>query len=186
MALLAGDALQALAFGVLARRPARATPRRACALLADAAGVRGMAGGQAIDLGSVGADAFAGRARDDAPDEDRRVDPRVGAAGRGVRPAARAPSEAAALDAYAAAAGLAFQVIDDVLDVEGSASIARQDRRQGRRAGQADVRHARWGSPQRARHAEALRDEAHAALAPFGGAARRLAELADWIVLRTH
>ena len=54
MALLAGDALQALAFGVLAGG-GHPDPGRACALLADAAGVHGMAGGQAIDLDSVGA-----------------------------------------------------------------------------------------------------------------------------------
>ena len=62
MALLAGDALQALAFGVLADGRL-ADPARACALLAEASGVRGMAGGQAVDLASVGATLVAGRAR---------------------------------------------------------------------------------------------------------------------------
>src|SRR5258705_12262878 len=54
MALLAGDALQALAFGVLAEGRL-GDPANACALLAEASGERGMAGGQAVDLGSVGA-----------------------------------------------------------------------------------------------------------------------------------
>ena len=143
-----------------------------------------MAGGQAVDLGSVGATL----SQDELETMHRmktgaliRASVRLGAAcGRPV-----SADEAAALDAYAAAAGLAFQVTDDVLDVEGSATSL------GKTAGK-DVAQGKptfvttLGVAAARRHAEALRVEARAALAPFGGAARRLAELADWIVLRTH
>jgi len=183
MALLAGDALQALAFGVLAEG-GLADAGGACALLADASGVRGMAGGQAVDLASVGATL----AQPVLESMHRmktgaliRASVRLGAAcGRPL-----AEGEAAALDAYAAAAGLAFQVVDDVLDVVGSAASL------GKTAGK-DVAQGKptfvtcLGLPAARMRAEALRVEARAALAPFGGAGRRLAELADWIVLRTH
>jgi farnesyl diphosphate synthase len=161
-----------------------ADPARACALLADAAGVHGMAGGQAVDLGSVGATL----SQPELESMHRmktgaliRASVRLGAScGRPLTGA-----ESAALDAYAGAAGLAFQVVDDVLDVEGSAQslgkTAGKDIAQGKPTFVTSL-----GLPAARKHAEALRIEARAALAPFGGAGRRLAELADWIVLRTH
>ena len=181
MALLAGDALQALAFDVLARGRVP-DPARATSLLAEAAGVRGMAGGQAIDLAAVG------QTLDIAALETMhlmktgaliRAAVRLGAAcGRPL-----AQPQTAALDAYAKAAGLAFQVVDDVLDVEGSAATL------GKTAGK-DALQSKptfvsvLGLASAKARAEALRRDAHAALAPFGSGARRLAELADWIVLR--
>jgi len=183
MALLAGDALQALAFEVLARG-SMPDPGRACALLAGAAGVHGMAGGQAIDLASVGAVL-------ELPEQERmhrmktgaliRVAVQLGAAcGRPL-----AADASAALDAYSQAAGLAFQIVDDVLDVEGTPAAigktAGKDAAQGK-----PTFVSLQGLAGAKAHAEALRREAQAALVPFGGAARRLAELADWIVLRRH
>lgn len=183
MALLAGDALQALAFGVLAGG-GHPDPSRACALLADAAGVRGMAGGQAIDLDSVGATL----AINDLETMHRmktgaliRGAVRLGAAcGRPLT-----DEQTQALDHYANAAGLAFQVVDDVLDVEGSAAslgkTAGKDVAQGKPTFVSTL-----GLNTAKQRAEALRIEARIALAPFGRAARRLEELADWIVLRNR
>jgi farnesyl diphosphate synthase len=180
-ALLAGDALQALAFGVLSRGglPEGAD---ACAVLALAAGSRGMAGGQAIDLGAVGATLAL---RDLEMMHRMKTGALIRAAVRLGAVCGRPLSgaEAAALDVYAGAAGLAFQVIDDVLDVEGSATslgkTAGKDAAQGKPTFVSLL-----GLTAAKERAEALRFEAHVALAPFGPAARRLAEIAAWIVLR--
>jgi farnesyl diphosphate synthase len=182
-ALLAGDALQALAFAVLARAWID-NGGNACAMLADAAGVRGMAGGQAIDLASVGATlplAELETMHGMKTGALIRAAVRLGA----FRGRPLSALEGAALDAYASATGLAYQVVDDVLDVEGSAAslgkTAGKDAAQGKPTFVALLGVA--GARERA---EALRVEAHAALAPFGPAGRRLRELADWIVLRDH
>jgi len=182
-ALLAGDALQALAFEVLAHSGLRETGA-ACGELAHAAGAAGMAGGQAIDLAAVGTAL-------PLAELERMHRMKTGALiGAAIRLGAMAGSAAPdawgpALDAYAAAAGLAFQVVDDVLDVEGSAAslgkTAGKDAAQGKPTFVALLGVA--GAKERA---EALRVEAHAALAPLGRGGRRLAELADWIVLRTR
>ncbi len=182
-ALLAGDALQSLAFAVLAGDcgPGAA---EACRALADATGCTGMAGGQQLDLDATGtAPDAAELARVHAMKTGALICAAVQLGARCGR--APAPQEAAALDAYAAAAGLAFQVVDDVLDVEGSAATL------GKTAGK-DVAQSKatfvtlLGVDGAKRHAQELRAEAHAALAPLGPAAARLAQLADWIVLRTR
>lgn len=129
-AILAGDALQALAFDVLARGALPAERRVAMlAELARAAGVAGMCGGQALDIDATGTWGTTS-AGDDAfrlADLERlhalktgallRCAVRLGALASGASPAQRQ-----ALDTYADALGLAFQIKDDLLDIEGDAA----------------------------------------------------------------
>ncbi len=117
-ALLAGDALQALAFELLTPDDGSVTPAvqaRLCALLARAAGHAGMAGGQAIDLASVGIRLDEAQLR-----EMHRLKTgallQVSVAMGAACGAADAPA-IEALARYGSAIGLAFQVVDDVLDV---------------------------------------------------------------------
>ncbi len=118
-ALLAGDALQALAFELLtpAHDEIPASMQAAlCRLLARAAGSQGMAGGQAIDLASVGVALNETQLR-----EMHRLKTGAllqGSVEMGANCGARiAPDALAALRDYGAAIGLAFQVVDDILDV---------------------------------------------------------------------
>jgi farnesyl diphosphate synthase len=117
-ALLAGDALQALAFELLAPEgdevPA-AVQARLCRLLARAAGQEGMAGGQAIDLASVGRKLGEAELR-----EMHRLKTGAllqGSVMMGAACGEASPAAEAALADYGAAIGLAFQVVDDILDV---------------------------------------------------------------------
>lgn len=184
-ALLVGDALQSQAFVVLTDEAALDTRAQASLVreLAFASGSLGMAGGQAIDLASVGLTLT----RPQLETMHRmktgallRASVRMGALAGGAVPDARALQ---ALDAYAAAVGLAFQVVDDILDVTTDSATL------GKTAG----KDAKDGKPtyvsiigldaSRALAAQ-LRRDAHDALAPFGEHARRLAELADLVVNR--
>jgi len=182
MALLAGDALQAHAFAALvsSRVP---LPARACAMLADAAGAAGMAGGQAIDLLHVGKPMT-------LPDLTSMHRMKTGALIRasillgGMCGRSLSAGDEASLDAFARAAGLAFQVVDDVLDVEGS------DDSLGKTAGKDAAQHkvtfvTLLGLVEAKARARTLHDEALRALEPLGPRTRRLAELADWIASRT-
>ena len=125
-AMLAGDAMQALAFEVLtpAEGLAPALQARLCSLLARAAGHAGMAGGQAIDLASIG------KPLDEAclRDMHRR---KTGALLQtsvlmGAATGSCPPPAWAALGDFGAALGLAFQVVDDILDVtQASATLGK-------------------------------------------------------------
>ena len=185
-AMLVGDALQALAFGVLADAAEHGAPAPAVVAmvreLADAAGSGGMAGGQAIDLGSVGT--VLDRAALEAMHARKtgamlRASVLLGTLAAGLPQPARRD----ALVRYAAAVGLAFQVVDDILDVEADSATL------GKTAGK-DAAHNKptyvsaMGLPAARRLAGRLRDDALTALVPLGPAARRLAELAELIVDR--
>jgi farnesyl diphosphate synthase len=185
-ALLVGDTLQAQAFEVVAGLDVAAVPPARqltmVRLLAQAAGSNGMCGGQAIDLDSVGLSLTREqleRMHQLKTGAMLRVSLLLGAlAGRDLE-----PRELEALDAYSAAVGLAFQVVDDVLDATADSATL------GKTAGKdaADNKPTYVSilglEPSRAL-AEQLRRDAHEALAPFGDKAQRLRELADLIVQR--
>jgi len=123
-AILAGDALQSLAFEILAAAPQPAERRVAMlAELAHASGVAGMCGGQALDIAAtgtrIGAIPLAELERLHALKTGAllRASVRLGAIAAGAEAANRA-----ALDRYAEALGLAFQIRDDLLDVEGNSA----------------------------------------------------------------
>ncbi len=121
MAILAGDALQALAFDVLAHDPTRddpATHVEMLRVLAVACGSHGMAGGQAFDLAAIGrtlSPADLERMHVHKTGALIRASVRLGALAAGVRDAPTLD----ALERYGHAIGLAFQIRDDLLDIEG-------------------------------------------------------------------
>jgi farnesyl diphosphate synthase len=191
-AMLAGDAMHTLAFEVLTAPPgdesgfdiAPALQARLCSLLARASGHAGMAGGQAIDLASVGRPLTEGQLRD----MHRRktgallqASVQMGAACGHADPLAWQ-----ALGDYGAALGLAFQVVDDILDV------TQESHTLGKTAGK-DLDNNKptyvtvLGLDAARRHAAELCDQAHAALARSGLTdAAALALLADRVVERDN
>ncbi|SOY47893.1 geranyltranstransferase (=farnesyldiphosphate synthase) [Cupriavidus taiwanensis] len=184
-ALLVGDALQTQAFIVLAEAGpiAPAVRLQLVAELARASGSAGMAGGQAIDLQNVGR----AMTRDALEAMHRmktgallRASVRMGALCGEIDAAGLA-----ALDRYAAAVGLAFQVVDDILDV--TADTATLGKTAGKDAAHDKPTYVSLLGLEPARElAGSLRAEAYEALAGFGERAARLRDLADLIVLRTH
>ncbi len=187
MAILAGDALQALAFELLADDGAGGIdPSVRIAMLhalGRACGAEGMAGGQATDLAAVGQ-------RLSLAELERMHACKTGALIRasvqlGALAAGADGHVLQALDDYARAVGLAFQVRDDILDVEGESTVI------GKTAGK-DAAAAKPTFPSiigldasRARLAE-LTDAALAAIAPWGERAAQLRELAHYSARRIH
>jgi farnesyl diphosphate synthase len=182
-ALLVGDALQTQAFLILAEGEGDASRRlQMIRLLAQAAGSVGMCGGQAIDLASVGATLSLAEL-----EQMHRL--KTGALLRAsvmlgaLSGKTLADEEAAAMRAYADAIGLAFQVVDDVLDA--TADSVTLGKTAGKDAADNKPTYVSIiGLEQSRVLAEKLRNDALLALMPFGGKAQRLRDLADLIVRR--
>ncbi|TSE36520.1 polyprenyl synthetase family protein [Tepidimonas charontis] len=187
-ALLAGDALQALAFEWLTAPPwAAQRPALAVALvreLAQAAGAHGMAGGQAIDLACVG------RRIDRAALEDmhrRKTGALLLASARMGALAGQADSAALeAVSAYARALGLAFQIVDDVLDATGDTQAL--GKTAGKDAAADKPTYVSLLGLEAARAcAEAQLEQALAALQALPAArVQRLVDVAHWVIRRRH
>ena len=186
-ALLAGDALQALAFELLAPEGAdvpEPVQARLCRLLARAAGAQGMAGGQAIDLAHVGCGMT-----EDALRHMHRL--KTGALLQasvlmGAHCGNAAPAALQALADYGAALGLAFQVVDDILDVtQDSATLGKTA---GKDAEQGKPTYVSLLGLERAQaYARELLVQAQAALdAAALPDTRALAALAQMVVNRSH
>jgi geranylgeranyl diphosphate synthase, type II len=185
LATLAGDALLTDAFKVLARSAPEGVPAAvmlaAIADLAEAAGSAGMVGGQVIDLASEG--------KHLSLDELERLHSRkTGALFRasiigGARLGGATPAALESLDAYARALGLAFQVVDDLLDVEATTEQMGKRTRKDEAAGK-NTYPALLGLERSHGLVRELEGRAHRALAGFDGRAEPLSRIATFVVER--
>jgi farnesyl diphosphate synthase len=186
-AMLAGDALQAEAFKVIADGALPASQTASLLReLAHAIGTKGMCGGQAIDLAAVGRTLT-------LPQIERMHRMKTGALLRAAvlmgalsgQSAMLTESTREALSRYGDAIGLAFQVVDDVLDVEASTDTL--GKTAGKDAAQSKPTYVSAMGLEAARaHSLRLRAQALEAIATLGPRATRLRDLADLIVCRSH
>ncbi|KUO61463.1 MAG: hypothetical protein APF80_00640 [Alphaproteobacteria bacterium BRH_c36] len=194
-AILAGDGLQALAFEVLAASPpgsklmngglAGEVRARLIVALAEASGVRGMVGGQAFDLE---ADKLGNPRQPDAAHIRRLQAMKTGALIRvsceaGALLAQAADNDRSALRSYGTQLGLAFQISDDLLDVEGDATTVGKAVAKDAAAGKATLVSLIGLEAAKTELSRAVR-EAKAALAPFGRRADRLVQAAEYVAAR--
>jgi geranylgeranyl pyrophosphate synthase len=187
MAILAGDALLTDAFTLMAAEPAdpALTPRklRAMKVVATAAGATGMAGGQAIDLLAVGSGS--------GFDAERLQDMHARKTGALIRAAATAGAIMAgagedaifAVEEFGRHVGLAFQIVDDILDVEGDAARLGKTAGKDAKAGKPTYPSI-FGLATSRRLAEEHHEKALAALRSAGLHHGRLADIASWVIQR--
>ncbi len=193
IAILAGDGLHAEAFSLLAREPEGVDldllrrKVRVSGIVADAAGAMGMVGGQAVDLQAAG----------QAPGHPMTLDAdglramharKTGALIRaatvcGAIMAGADQELTAAVDAYAEDVGLAFQIVDDILDIEGDASALGKST--GKDAAAAKPTYpALYGLDRSRQLAAQCQERAHAALEGARLTDGQLSAIADWVVAR--
>lgn len=195
LAILAGDGLQAEAFALMARLPESGDPvvatrkLRALGVLAAAAGATGMVGGQAVDVQAAGQ--VTGKTLTLTADSLRAMHlQKTGAlikasAVSGAIMAGGTEPQIAAIDRWAADIGLAFQIVDDILDVEGDAAAL------GKTAGKDAARDkptytSLFGLEQSRTMAADCITRAHQELADAGLTDGWLDAIADWVVARRN
>jgi len=187
MAILAGDALQALAFEILAGTPEGDDPAQRIAMLRTlgaACGAEGMAGGQAFDLSAVGRKLTLEeleRMHAYKTGALIRASVRLGALAAGCRDTALVER----LDRYGHAVGLAFQVRDDILDIEGESAVIGKTAGKDAAADKPTFPSIIGLDASRARLV-ALVDEALDAISPLGDRGEWLADLARYSAARGH
>jgi geranylgeranyl diphosphate synthase, type II len=189
MAILAGDGLLTEAFVLMAGEPAdpalASRKLRTMALVASAAGAAGMVGGQALDLDAVGA----AQTFDEASLQDMHAR-KTGAL---IRAAAMAGAVMAGADdaviravgEYGTHLGLAFQIVDDILDVEGEAKDLGKTAGKDAKAGKPTYP-AIYGIEASRRLATERMDSALTALTRAGLQPGRLGDIAAWVVKRSN
>jgi farnesyl diphosphate synthase len=191
-AILAGDGLLTFAFDILSRHETHADPRVRIELvmaLARASGVGGMAGGQMLDLAAEGR-FVQNRAGLEFSEKDVRTlqAMKTGALLRfaceagGILAAAK-PEQRAALERYGSAVGQAFQIADDLLDLEGDPALVGKQTGKDAAAGKATLVSV-LGVPTAKARLKELVTEAEQALAPFGSSAAILIEGAKFVADR--
>ncbi len=191
-AILAGDALQTLAFDLLSRETAHDDPAIRAALvqcLAKASGLGGMAGGQMLDLEAEGRFANSESVARDIADIETLQRMKTGAllaacCEAGTLLGRASPDERASIARYGRAIGFAFQLADDLLDVEGDAEEV------GKAVGKDAAKNkgtlvSALGVPAARKKLDQLVGDAHEALRPFGARGAWLSHCADFIARRT-
>lgn len=197
MAILAGDGLLTEAFGLMTREPQSSDPvivnRKLCTIgvIAEAAGVTGMVGGQAIDLASVTSEINElPQPKLDADELQKMHEQKTGAlisgaASAGAIMAGADEKTTSAINTAAAQMGLAFQIVDDVLDVEGSSEnlgkTAGKDATTGK-----PTYPALYGLKTSKQMANQCIERAEATLQSINISDARLLEIGHWIIERTR
>jgi geranylgeranyl pyrophosphate synthase len=191
LAILAGDGLLTEAFALMAREPASpgdpdlsARKLRAIAIVAEAAGACGMVGGQAIDLDAAGSGAqFDGEGLRAMHARKTGALIRAAAAAGAVMAGADA-AQLAAIERFASELGLAFQIVDDILDIEGASQDLGKTAGKDAAAGKPTYP-VLYGLDASRRMADDCVARALAALEP-AGLGGRLPEIARWVTHRTN
>jgi geranylgeranyl pyrophosphate synthase len=194
LAILAGDGLQAEAFALLTREPStddsaiNARKLKVIERIATAAGPVGMVGGQAIDLAAVSPGPGRPAAALDAAALEQMHARKTGAIIRasavaGATMAGAPEDEIGAIDEYAREIGLAFQIVDDILDVEGASAALGKTAGKDAAAGKPTYP-ALFGIDRSRELADACLARAHHALASAHLSNSRLGAIAEWVVRR--